>query len=183
MPSICSKYASVPDTYAQGMHQFVTSTLRVRFSSWRVCSACFEGTFSNFIRALSVRISSRRICSVHKPFWCVCLVHASVPDAYAQGASVPDVYAQYTHQFLTRMLRVNKMDIWKIGKLMRMLSMLVRNWCIYSGCISVPDAYAHRAHKGRSIRVRKLIFLNYLIQQNFKDLVALTKWLASRILV
>ncbi len=178
----------------------LTRTLSVRISSWRVCLACFEGTFSNFIRAFSARISSWRVCSVEVPVplnICsaqasvpcerissqrVCSVHASVPyeyaesiqnehlkngktdahteharndwmrllrvrispDAYAQRVhisswhecsactTVPDTNAQRAHQFLTRSLSV---------------------------CTSVPDTNAQRGHKGRSMRVKKSIFL------------------------
>jgi hypothetical protein len=93
------------------MYQFLTHTLRVCISSWSVCSACFEGTFPNFIRALSARINS----------WCVCSVHALVHDVYAQHvlkglfqisyvhsvhALVPDAYAQCTHHFLAQMLSI-----------------------------------------------------------------------------
>jgi hypothetical protein len=136
---VCSGYAWVPDPYAQDTLKFLTR---------------FEGT------ALCARIST----------WCVCSVHAPVPDSYARRihqflarmliiyTSVPDTHAQCTHQFLSRMLRVHTMNIWKIGKLMCMLSMHVRNWCIWSGCASVPDPYAQRAHKGRSMRVRNSIF-------------------------
>ncbi len=115
---ICSASASVPDPYAQGMHQFL-----IRISSWCVCSACFEGT---------------ELCA-HISTWHVCSVHASVPDSYLIArirswhvctayTSVPDAHAQCMHQFLTRML-------------IRMLSMRVKNWCVWSGCASVPDLY------------------------------------------
>ena len=36
----CWACASGTDAYAQGAHQFLTRTLRVRISSWPVCSAC-----------------------------------------------------------------------------------------------------------------------------------------------
>jgi hypothetical protein len=36
--SVCSVHASVPESYAQYTHQFVTRMLRVRISSWLVCS-------------------------------------------------------------------------------------------------------------------------------------------------
>jgi len=77
---------------AQRTHQFLMRMLRVRISSWRVWSACFEGTFSNFICALSARISSRLSARISS--WPVCSAHASVPDPYAHSK----------HQFLTRML-------------------------------------------------------------------------------
>ncbi len=73
-------YASGTDAYAQHAHQFLMRMLRVRISSWCVCSACFKGT------ALCACIST----------WCVWSVHAPVPDSYAQC----------THPFLTRTLSV-----------------------------------------------------------------------------
>jgi hypothetical protein len=75
---LCLGYASVPDSYAQQTHQFLTRMLRVRISSWCVCSSFFEGN------ALCARISTWRVISVHAP--------------------VPESYAQRTHQFLTRMI-------------------------------------------------------------------------------
>ncbi len=82
---VYSGYASVPDMYAQRTHQFLTRMLRVRISSWCVCSAFFEGN------ALCARISTWQVYSVHAP--------------------VPYLYAQCTHQFLTRMLseRINSL--------------------------------------------------------------------------
>ncbi len=73
-----SVHASVPDPYAQGMHQFLMRMLSM-----------FEGT------ALCARIST----------WCVCSVQATVPDSYAlcmhqfltctlSVSGVPDPYAQ-----------------------------------------------------------------------------------------
>jgi len=38
---VCSKYASVPDAYAQQTHQFLILMLRVHISSWCVFSAMF----------------------------------------------------------------------------------------------------------------------------------------------
>jgi hypothetical protein len=49
-----------------------------------------------------------------------------------------DAYAEHTHQFLTCML-----------------SMRTSALRLCSACTSVPDAYAQRMHKGRSIRIRK----------------------------
>ncbi len=106
--------------------------------------------------------------------WLVCSAYASVPDAHAQC----------TLNSFTRMQRVYKMNIWKIQKLMRMLSMRVWNWCVCSGCASswrarsgcasVPDKYAQPAHKGRSMRVRNSIFLIIFkvpkTSKNFKNL-------------
>ncbi len=73
----CWAYAKGTDAYA---HQFMMRMLRVRISSWCICSACFKGT------ALCACISTWYVCSVHAP--------------------VPDSYAQCTHQFLTRTLSV-----------------------------------------------------------------------------
>jgi hypothetical protein len=139
---ICSGYASVPDSYAQRMHQLLTRMLRVRIISWCICSAFFEGN------ALCARISTYRVRSVNAP----------VPDSYAQrthqfltrmlSASISSWRACSVHtSILTRMLRVYKMNIWKIGKRMRMLSMCVRNWYTCSGCASVPNAHAQGAHQ------------------------------------
>ncbi len=153
------------------MHQFLTRMFSERISSWPVCSGCasvpdayaqhfFKGmrsvhalvpdayaqcTHQFLTRMLSVRISSWRACSVHaSSSWRACSVHASIPCAHAKGI-------QNEHL--------------KIGKLTLMLSMRVRNWCVCSGCASVPDPYAQRAHKGWSMRKRNSIcsiILKYL---------------------
>ncbi len=128
------RYASVPDEYAQHV-------LKGLCSVHALVPQCTNQFLTRLLRA---RISS----------WLVCSAHATVPDAYAQ----PSHQCQCTHQFLTLMLRVYKMNIWKIGKLMRMLSMHVRNWCVWSGWASVPVSFAQCAHKGWSMRVRSLIF-------------------------
>jgi hypothetical protein len=151
---ICLAHVSVPDAHAQGTHQFLTCKLRVCISSWCVCSACLKGT------AFCACIST----------WCVCSLHAPFSDSYAQlthqsmtcmlSVRISSWLAcQCTHQFLTLLLRAHKINIWKIGKLMRMLSMHVRNWCVWSGCASVSDPYAQCVHKGRSMRVRNSICL------------------------
>jgi hypothetical protein len=85
--SVCSGYASVPDPYAQRTHQFLTRMLKVRISSWCICSAFFEGN------ALFASISTWRVCSVHAP--------------------VPYSYAQRTHQFLTCMLSA-RISSWRL---------------------------------------------------------------------
>ncbi len=120
----CWAYASGTDAHAkhtyqhaQGTHQFLVRMLSI---FWRECALC---THKYLMCMLGARTSS----------WLVCSAYASVPDAHAQC----------THQFLMRMLRVYKMNIWKIWKLMRMLSMRIRNWCISS----VPDAHAQGAHQ------------------------------------
>ncbi len=110
------------DVDAQGTQQFLACMLSEHISSWCVCSACFEGTF--------------QISYMH-------LIHTLVHNENAQ----------YTHQFLMRMLSLRsvcwgcKMNIWKMGKLMRMLSMRVRKGCARSGYASVPDAFDQGAHQ------------------------------------
>jgi hypothetical protein len=188
---VCSVWASVPDAYAQHAHQFLMRMLsmvcrdlfqiwnfyvytehtlkklmrmlRVRVSSWLVCSAnasvpdlYAQGTHQFLMRMLSIFWREcalphqflTRMLSVRISSWRACSMHTSVPDAHAQC----------THQFLTRMLRVYKINIWKIGKLVRMRSMRVRNLCICSGCASVPDAHAQGAHqfltRMRSVRIK-----------------------------
>jgi hypothetical protein len=94
----------VTDAYAQGMypfltlyaqdtHQFLTHMLRVRISSWPVCSGYVsvpdtyaQGTHQFLTSMLKVRISSWRVCAVNAP--------------------VPDIYAHRTHPFLMSMLSV-----------------------------------------------------------------------------
>ncbi len=49
-----------------------------------------------------------------------------------------DAYAEHTHQFLLRMLSMRTSSLW-----------------VCSACTSVPDAFAQRTHKGRSILVSK----------------------------
>ncbi len=128
----CWAYASGTDAYAQHTHQFLTRMLRVRISSWCICSAFFEGN------ALCARIST----------WCVCSVHASIPYAHAEGKqnehlknTKTDAHAEHACQELMRMLRVR-----------------ISSWRARSGCASVPDPYAQRAHKGRRMRLRNSIF-------------------------
>ncbi len=76
-------------------------------------------------------------------------MHASIPYAHAQGIqnehlknTKTDAHAEHARQELMRMLRVR-----------------ISSWRARSGCASVPDPYAQRAHKGRNMRVRNLIFL------------------------
>jgi hypothetical protein len=87
----------------------------------------------------------------------ICSGCAAVPDAYAQQhinswhvcsgyASFPEAHSHCIHKFLKHMLSVYKMNIWKMEKLMHLLSMLVRYWCVWSGCVSVPDVYAQHAN-------------------------------------
>ncbi len=81
MLSVCSGYASIPDTYAQGTHQFLTRMLRVRISSWRVCSVNpvpvpdpAQRTHQFLARMLSVHIRS----------WHASPVQVSVPYVHAE---------------------------------------------------------------------------------------------------
>ncbi len=137
---MCSAHESVPDVYIQGTHHFLTRMLsmvwkdlfnfgaehtrkkvmrmlRVRISCRRLCSACFEGTFSNFICALSAPISSWRECSVHAPQFMTRML-----SAHTSSWRVCSVHAP---QFLTRMLSVR-----------------TSSWRVCSVQATVPDAYA-----------------------------------------
>ena len=50
-------------------------------------------------------------------------------------------------------------DFWLLGfSWFLRICMRIRNWCVCSGCAIVPDPYAQRAHKDRSMRVRNSIF-------------------------
>jgi hypothetical protein len=125
-----SGYASVPDPYAEHVLK------GLRFVHALVPDPYAQCTHQFLTRMLGPCISSWRV--------------------YSSYTSVPDTHAQCTHQFLSRMLRVHTLNIWKIGKLMCTLTMHVRNWCIW--CASVPDPCAQRTQKGRSMRLRNLIF-------------------------
>jgi hypothetical protein len=123
--------------------QFLADMFSARISSLHICLACLEGTFQilNFYayvehtRKIFFQISYVR--SVH--------------------TLVPGTYAQCTHQFLTCMLSARISSLrsccgytkWtfknaKMGMLMRMLSMHVRYWCVWSGCASVPNTHTHQ---------------------------------------
>ncbi len=120
---------------------------------YKIIILVFGGARHQFLtRRLSARISS----------WPVCSGYASVPYAYSQHvlkglrsvhALVPDAYAQCTHQFLTRML-----------------SARISSWRACSACAWVPDPYAQRAHKGRSMRVKSSIFLVFKVPKTAKIL-------------
>ncbi len=130
--------------------------LRVCISSWRVCSA---NTFLTC--TLRVRISSWCICSISY----VRLVHILVPDTYAQHthqfltvcsvhASVPNAYAEGTQN---KPLKNGKTDAHAehVSKeLMSMVRMCISSWWACSACASVPKKYDQHAHKGRSMCVR-----------------------------
>ncbi len=127
------------------------------YNFWRL------GIIKILLRTLSIRISSLCVCSMH--------------------ASVPNVYAQWTHQFLMPMLSMLK------GPL---LSARISSWCVcsvhafvpdsYAHCsvhASVPDAYARRVHKGQSIRISLQIcsiILEYLKSKNFKKIFVINRW-------
>ncbi len=95
----CWAYASGTEAHAEHTHQFLTRMLRVCISIWCVYSAFYEEN------AHCALISN----------WCVCSVHAPVPDSYAQR----------THQILTRML-----------------SMRISSWRACSVHASIPYAHA-----------------------------------------
>ncbi len=140
-------YASETDAYAQSMHQFLTHMLSKHISSWTICSGYTSVPDAYSQHVLKV----------------LCLVHSLAPDAYAQHMlqllthmlsthttswrlclayrSVPDMHAQCSYQFLTRMLSVYKMNIWKKGKLMRMVRVCI-SWRARSVHTSVPGLYA-----------------------------------------
>ena len=63
-----------PDAYAQFTHRFLAHVLSM-----------FEGTFVQCTHKYLMRMLSARISS-----WCVCSVHALVPDAHAQPQSRPN---------------------------------------------------------------------------------------------
>ncbi len=105
---ICSGYASVPDSYAQRTHQFLTRMLRVCFSSWCVCSAFFNG-----MRSVHALVTDAYANCTYQFLTFMLSVHISSWPACSVQASVPDAHAQRKHQFLTRMLRVYKMKFEK----------------------------------------------------------------------
>jgi hypothetical protein len=147
---VCSANASVPDPYAQGMHPFLMSMLRIfwrDFDMRTLVPDAYALCMHQFLTLmLSVRIISWRTCSVQ--------------------ASVSEVHAKCTHQFCMRMLRVYKMKNRKTDahaeharkELMHMPRVRISSWCPLSGCTSVRDPYAQRAHKGWCMHVRDSIF-------------------------
>ncbi len=171
------RYASVPDLYAQRTHQFLTCMLSERISSWPVCSGCAsvpDAYAQHFFKGMRY-------------------VHALIPDVCSVHSLLPYSYAQHTHQFLTRMLSAciiscrscsvhasipyahaegiqnEHLKNWKTDaeharkELMHMVKVRISSWRARSECPSVPDPYAQRAHKGRSMHVRNSIFLLILI--------------------
>jgi hypothetical protein len=125
----CSGYATVPDAHAQCTHQFLTCML-TRF--WRDCTHCthlFLTCMLGYTHQFLACMLSICISS-----WSACSVHTLASYMHIEGI---------------------KTNIWKMGKLIHMLSMCNRNWCVWSGCASVPDMHAQHAHKGWSMHVRK----------------------------
>ncbi len=123
--------APVPDVHTQCTHQFLTCMLSM---FWRDCAQCTHQFWTPVLHTL---ISS----------WCVCSMYTLVPEPQAQCM----------HQFLTWMLRANKMNIWKFGKLMCTLNMNARKlismirvrispWRAHSVHASVPCPYAQCGH-------------------------------------
>jgi hypothetical protein len=118
--------------------------LSIRVRNWCICS----GTHQFLTRMLSAHISSWHECSVY--------------------VSVSDSHAQRTRQFLTRMLRVFKMNIWKTDahaehtrkELMRMVRVRISSCRAHSVCAQflIRMLSVRTAHKGRSMRVRNSIF-------------------------
>jgi hypothetical protein len=97
---VCSGYASVPDAYAQGTHQFLMRMLSM-FCSWCVCSG-YASVPDAYAQHVLKGLRSVHVL-VPDPYaqctssWLVCSVHASVPDAHAQHA----------RKFLMRMLNLS----------------------------------------------------------------------------
>ncbi len=126
---------------------------------------------------LSARISS----------WSVCSVYTSVPDALSQC----------THQFLTHMLRIHTQNEHLKNRKNDIHAdrAHIRNWCILSGCASVPAVHAKHAQQfltctfsvhikvgacAKGIQFLQY-FLKYLKQWKFKkkSLLTLTNGLKS----
>ncbi len=124
---ICSGYASVPDVYDHWMYQFLMQMLRVCFSSWLVCSACFEGTFSNFIHAFRPCMSSWHICSKNTP--------------------VSDMYAQRIHRFLRHLLSAHISFLHICWGYTKWPFEKWENWCTCWACAEGTDGYAHGAYR------------------------------------
>ncbi len=92
----------------QQTHQFLTRILRVRISSWFACLACFERT------ALSARVKSWHVCSMHAP--------------------VLDQCAQCTHQFLTRMFSARISNLNTRWGYTKWTFEIWENWCACWAC-------------------------------------------------
>ncbi len=121
------------------------------------------------MRMLSMRISSLRVCSAISMVWRDLLQIVFFTEGIKNGSlknEKTDAYAEHKHQFQTPMLSMRTSSL-RVG----------------SACASVPDAYAQRTHKGRSIRIRKLNFLIFFeVPQKWKilkSLLTLTNGLKS----
>jgi hypothetical protein len=102
------------------------------------------------MRTLSVRISSWRVRSVH----------ASVPDPYAQGTH--QSWCVFSACFEGTAL-CHALVPWRICSVHAPVpdsyaQRSISSWHASSACARVPDPYAQRAHKGRSMRVRNSVF-------------------------
>ncbi len=74
-------------------------------------------------------------------------------------ASVPDAYAQFTYEFLTHMLSMFWRALYNFEIFTLMLSITVKNWCIYSATLtSMPIAQC--THK----------FLMFMLSARFRSL-------------
>ncbi len=155
---------------AEHAHLFLTCTVSAHISSWRAPSVHSSVPYAHAQHVLKGPL--KLMLSIRVRNWYVCSGYASVPDAYAQrmhkfltcmlrvcispwcicsacfegtvlSARISSWCVCSVHaSVLTRMLMVYKMNIWKMAKLMCMLSMRVRNCCVWPGCASVPDLYA-----------------------------------------
>ncbi len=134
---VCSLHLSVPYAYAQHV-------VKVPFQV-RNLYAYAECTLKEQMRMLSYCISSWCVCSEHariSSWFIVCLVHAWVPDVYAQWTHtwVSDAYAQPTHKLPMRLAQSTH------EFLMSMLSVCISSLCVCAMHSLVPDAYAQHTH-------------------------------------
>jgi hypothetical protein len=130
----CWAYASVPDSYAQGTHQFLVRMLSIfnrnalcaRISTWCVCSvhAPVPDSYAQLTHQFLTHMLSARIGS-----WRACSVHESIPYAHAEGIQnehlknrKTDAYAEHARKELMHMLRV------------RISSWRARSGCACSAC-------------------------------------------------
>ncbi len=149
--------ASGTDAYAEHAHQELMRTLSMRIRNWCVRWACASGTYACAEHTSQELVAcTEHTCKEHSPFktcWayasatgltlsmrarngCVCWAYTSETIAYPE----------HTHQFLTRVLTISKNSKFeKVSsnhvdharkKLMRVLSMHVRKWCVHWAYVS-----------------------------------------------
>jgi hypothetical protein len=134
-----SRYASVPDSYAQHVLKGPFQISYMRSDHTWVHDTYAQSTHQFLTCMLSAYISS----------WGIYSVHTSVPYTYAEGI-------QNDH------LKNGKTDAHAehaCKELMGMLMVLIGFWHVCSACTSVPDVYSQCVHKSRSMLVRQSIFL------------------------